>query len=215
MALFLFWWFYFNGSVSVVICVTVVVESGVDYSDFFRQWWSAVRGCVNGCYASAALMLEAGVVLVARCLLLRRQFWWWFVATVTIVFGGDLLAPTTVMEVLFCSGGVFSASVQVVGVGSNFFVVLVRFKNAFSLHKPSPVATQSDCKYRLFAYTSDFWRPPSSRLSWCVAVCLNLYGVCLVVGVVFLLEKVSIWLGDELDCVGCYWVPILIGGVGW
>ncbi|KAK2454212.1 hypothetical protein QL285_001800 [Trifolium repens] len=66
MALFLFWWFYFNGSVSVVICVTVVVESGVDYSDFFRQWWSAVRGCVNGCYASAALMLEAGVVLVAR-----------------------------------------------------------------------------------------------------------------------------------------------------
>jgi hypothetical protein len=59
------------------------------------------------------------------------------------------------LEVLFCSGGGFSASVQVVDVGrkfflsceflfrggSNFVVVLVRFKNAFSRHKPSPVAT--------------------------------------------------------------------------
>jgi hypothetical protein len=36
-------------------------------------------------------------------------------------------------------------------VGSNFVVVLVQFKNAFSRHKSSPVATQSDCICRLFA----------------------------------------------------------------
>jgi hypothetical protein len=49
------------------MCVVVVVESGVYCSDyqFFRRWWSAVLGGVNRSYASAALMLEAGVVLVA------------------------------------------------------------------------------------------------------------------------------------------------------
>jgi hypothetical protein len=75
---------------------------------------------------------------------------------------------------------------------------LLRVKNALSLSKffppwqffseSSPAATQSDCKCRLFAYTSDFWRPPSSRLPWWVAVCSYLYGVCLVVGAVFCSE---------------------------
>jgi hypothetical protein len=36
-------------------------------------------------------------------------------------------------------------------VGSNFVIVLVRFKIDFFRHKPSPVATQSDFKCRLFA----------------------------------------------------------------